>query len=73
MQRMFSQQNPGNKRQVKKTEGVYLMEHIQVPGVLVECGFLSNPEEEAKLRTPEYQRDICCVIACAISQFLSNT
>ena len=32
------------------------MEHIQCTGLLIECGFLSNPEELAKLCTPDYQR-----------------
>ena len=47
--------------------GVYLMEHIQAPGVLVECGFLSNIEEEAKLRSPTYQMQLCAVIAATLS------
>lgn len=65
--------NPGNRRQIKKLEGVYLMEHIQVPGVLIECGFLSNPQEERSLRDPEYQKKLSTVIAVAVSRFLSNT
>lgn len=65
--------NPGSRRSEKKSSGVYLMEHIDRPGVLIECGFLSNPVEEAALRTEEYQKKICCVIAATVSQFLSNT
>lgn len=65
--------NPGSKRQSKKCDGVYLMEHIDCTGVLIECGFLSNAEEEARLRSPEYQRRLCCVIAATVSGFLSNT
>lgn len=65
--------NPGSKREIKKCSGVYLMEHIKRPGVLVECGFLSNPSEDALLKTPEYQKKISCVIAATVSQFLSNT
>lgn len=57
--------NPDSNRQCKKASGVYLMEHINRPGVLIECGFLSNPEEEAKLRSPDYQKKLCCVIASA--------
>lgn len=65
--------NPGSHRRCKKAEGIYLMEHITCPAILVECGFLSNPEEEAKLRTPDYQKKLCCTIAAAVSQYLSNT
>ena len=53
--------------------GVYLMQKIRCPGVLVECGFLSNPGEEEKLRDPEYQKKLCAVIAAAVCQYLSNT
>lgn len=63
--------NPGSKRIQKKASGVYLMEHIQCTGILVECGFLSNPEEEAKLRDPEYQKQLCCVIGATVAAFLS--
>lgn len=65
--------NPGSSRQSKKSSGIYLMEHIQCTGVLVECGFLSNAAEEAKLANPEYQKKVCCVIAATVAGFLSNT
>ena len=65
--------NPGSNRKSKSAKGIYLMEHIQCPGILIECGFLSNPVEEAKLRTPEYQQQLACVIAATVSTFLSNT
>lgn len=64
---------PGSRRMAKQTAGVYLMEHIQCPGVLIECGFLSNVAEEAKLRNPEYQKKLCCIIASVVTQKLSNT
>lgn len=63
--------NPGSNRQSKKSDGVYLMEHIDCTGVLIECGFLSNAEEEAKLRNPEYQKQLCCVIAATVSQYIA--
>lgn len=65
--------NPGSNRQAKKCQGIYLMEHIQCTAVLVECGFLSNPVEEASLRNAEYQKKICCVIVSAVSNYLANT
>lgn len=59
--------NIGSKRQSKKAKGIYLMENLKCPGILVECGFLSNPSEEAMLCSEEYQKKICCVIASALS------
>lgn len=65
--------NPGSRRQSKKSDGIYLMEHIDCTGILIECGFLSNPREEANLRDPAYQRKLCCVIGSTVSTYLSNT
>lgn len=63
---------PKNKRQCKKTSGVYLMEHINCCGVLIECGFLSNPTEETNLRDSGYQKQLACVIATTTSQYLNT-
>ena len=64
--------NPGSNRKAKAAKGIYLMEHIDCTGVLVECGFLSNSEEEAKLRDSVYQKRLCCVIGSAVSNFLDR-
>lgn len=60
--------NPGSNRQCKPAQGVYLMENIRQPGLLIECGFLSNPEEESKLRGDDYQKKLCCVIAATLAK-----
>lgn len=55
-----------NKRTVKQIpDTVYLMNHIDCPAVLVECGFLTNPEEEALLRSEDYQKKLAAVLASA--------
>lgn len=64
--------NPGSNRKVKKAKGIYLMEHIGCTGVLIECGFLSNYQEEAKLRSEEFQKQLCCVIMGGVSQYLNT-
>lgn len=64
--------NPGSKRQPKAANGIYLMQHIDTTGILIECGFLSNPEEEAKLRSEAYQQKICCIIAATLSDFICS-
>ena len=71
-QTMIAALNPGSNRKVKNADGIYLMEHIACPGILVECGFLSNPEEEAKLRTDQYQLKTCCAIASPLAMFLES-
>ncbi len=64
--------NPGSNRKSKHADGIYLMQHISCPGVLIECGFLSNPEEEAQLRDAAYQKKLCAVIASVCSSFLEK-
>lgn len=57
---------PENERVVKRIpDTVYLMNHVTCPAVLIECGFLTNPEEEARLRDVNYQRQLAAVVAGA--------
>ncbi len=44
-----------NKRVAMKLKNVYIVEHVKIPLSIVECGFLSNPEEEKKLLQDTYQ------------------
>lgn len=56
-----------SEKQVKTiSPTVYLMNHVTAPGVLVECGFLTNPSEAARLKTPEYQLRLAAVIAAGL-------
>lgn len=64
--------NPGSNRKCKPSDGIFLMQQIQCTGILVECGFISNPEEEALLRSAEYQKRIGCVIASVITLYLNS-
>ena len=45
---------------------VYLMKEITVPGVLVECGFLSNAAETEQLKDPGYQKKLAAAIAAGV-------
>lgn len=44
-----------NKRVPLKISNVYIIKHVEIPITIVECGFLSNPEEEKQLQSDEYQ------------------
>ena len=60
---------PRSHREVKRCQGVYLMEHIQRTGILLECGFISNPQEEARLSDPAHQKQLCCIVGAALHDF----
>ena len=64
--------NPQSNRKSKSSDGIYLMQNITKPGILIECGFLTNPQEEALLRSKEYQQKLTCVLATCISDYLQN-
>ena len=67
-----TQLDPDNHRACKKAGEIYLLKHVSCPAVLVECGFLSNPAEEALLRTPEYQKKLAAVLCCGMLEFLEE-
>lgn len=61
-----------NRHSARQAKGIYLMEHIHRPGILVECGFLSNEKEEAKLRDTAYQKKLSGIIAVTIQEQAKN-
>lgn len=44
-----------NKRVAAKIENIYIINNVEIPTTIVECGFLSNPEEKELLLTDNYQ------------------
>ena len=44
-----------NNRVAKSIDNIYIIKHVEIPTTIVECGFLSNPEEEKKLLENSYQ------------------
>ena len=46
------------------------MNHISCPAILVECGFMSNREEAARLQTPEYQKKLAAALTGACLQYI---
>lgn len=64
--------DPENTREIKPGDAIYLLEQIRCPGVLVECGFLSNAAEAKQLQTPTYQTKIACAVAGAAIRYLES-
>ena len=71
-QTIAAQLQPKNRRECKKANGIYLLEHVRCTGVLVECGFLSNPEEERLLRNEDYQKKLACAIVQGVLYHIRN-
>lgn len=58
-----------NKRVAMKLDTVYIMKHVEIPISIVECGFLSNPEEEKQLLEDEYQNKLAWGIYNGIQEY----
>ncbi len=63
-----------NTREIKQSgTDIFLLHHAETPAVMVECGFLSNAEETAKLKDENYQRKLAFMIAIGICDYLRTT
>lgn len=52
-----------------KIENVYITENVEIPTAIVECGFLSNPEEKELLEQEEYQDKLAWGIYVGIMDY----
>ncbi|HYE81812.1 MAG TPA: N-acetylmuramoyl-L-alanine amidase CwlD [Clostridia bacterium] len=62
----------GNTRKAKPTDTVYLLKNNNMPGALIECGFLSNQEEERLLDDEHYQEKVAWSIFVGIVKYMEN-
>ncbi len=64
---------PENRRVAAPiSDSIYLMQNISCPAVLVECGFLSNPDEAALLQTTDYQLKLAVCIMASYMHFTTQ-
>ncbi len=65
--------SPVSEREVKEAyDSIYLLKNATIPAVLIECGFLSNAQEEKKLLDENYQKQIAWAIYCGIIQYFDE-
>lgn len=67
---LTTQISPENRRVAAPIdESIYLMRKVSCPAILVECGFLSNQDELAKLETENYRLKLAAVIFASYQQY----
>ena len=71
-QALNSAVNERDKDAKRIDDSIYLMKHADCAAVLVECGFLSSPEETALLQQADYQLHIAAAIAAGFCQYCTN-
>ena len=64
--------DPENHRMAKANTSYYILKNTAAPTVIVECGFLSNPEEETLLNTAQYQDKLVDALQKGICEYLEN-
>ena len=72
MQKNLKEIDTDNHRQAKGNDDYYLLKHTEVPVIIVECGFLSNPEEAELLIKEEYQNKLADVMSKGIVEYLER-
>ena len=72
MQKALLTVDETNTRQAKANDTYYLLKRTEVPTIIVECGFLSNPEEAAKLTDTKYQKKMADAITKGIIACVEN-
>ena len=72
MQEALLNVDADNKRQAKDNDSYYLLKRTEVPTIIVECGFLSHPEEAELLADEEYQKKIADAIADGVEKYLES-
>jgi len=64
---------PDNERQCKPADdSIFVLRNAKVPAIIIECGFLSNPQELEKLKDYEYQKEIAFAIYMGFAEYCYN-
>ena len=72
MQEELRKVDTENTRQIKSNSDFYMLKKTEVPTIIVECGFLSNPGEAEKLTSEEYQEEMSQAICNGIMVWLGQ-
>lgn len=73
LQNQLTLLDPTNKRLAKESDSYFILKNCNAPIVLIECGFLSNPNEEALLISSQYQSQISTAITNGISDYMTKS
>lgn len=62
--------DPENTRVAKDgSKNIFILSDTSIPSVVVECGFLSNEKDLARLKTDDYQQKIAAAVFSGINKF----
>jgi N-acetylmuramoyl-L-alanine amidase len=67
-----SLQNTSDRKVKPAGDSIYLMKNLEIPAILVECGFLSNEAERELLKDESYQKKLALCISAALLSYISS-
>ncbi|MGI6007554.1 MAG: N-acetylmuramoyl-L-alanine amidase [Ruminococcus sp.] len=69
---MNQQLEPASPREARGNESYYMLRKTGIPTVIVECGFLSSPDEAANLSASEYQEQVAAAVCAGVIEYLKK-
>ena len=60
------------EKKAKPNDNYYMLINSKCPGVILECGFLSNPDESERLKDEKYQTDLAEIICEGIDVYFEE-
>ena len=67
-----SLQNTSDRKVKPAGDSIYLMKNLEIPAILVECGFLSNEAERELLKDEDYQKKLALCFSAALLTYISS-
>jgi N-acetylmuramoyl-L-alanine amidase len=61
-----------NKRAASANQQYFVLKRTKIPSVLIECGYLTNPNEKELLTTEEYQNKVAWAVYMGILNYFAN-
>ena len=58
-------------RSIKPMPNIYMYQYLKIPGVLVECGFISNANERKRLQDSNYQKQLALALTNGIINYFT--
>ena len=72
IQNKFNEKINMKEKKAKPNDSYYMLLNSKCPGVILECGFLSNPDESERLKDEKYQADLAEIICEGIDVYFGE-
>ena len=71
LQKILNEKVNDKEKKAKPNDSYYILINSKCPGIIVECGFLSNSDEATKLTNETYQKELAEILSEGISTYFN--